>query len=127
VSPRAEGGDYGGLPEDYGTYGDREFGDWHEYFPGAHGARYEPRPTGGYDENDDYVRESDVARVERNDRVRLTKSVDGIFTTKVPKDARGVVESTRNGVFTSYATVRFENGRTEEVKTSDLKKLGWFD
>lgn len=36
-----------------------------------------------------------------------------------------MVES-REGLLDDYATVRFDNGYTEEVKASDLKRHSWW-
>jgi hypothetical protein len=50
----------------------------------------------------------------------------GIFGSHVSKDAKGEVVETREGIFESYATVKFDNGYTEEVKASDLDRHSWW-
>jgi hypothetical protein len=50
----------------------------------------------------------------------------GIFGSHVPEGTRGEVIETRSGLLNDYATVRFENGYTEEVKVTDLRRHSWW-
>jgi hypothetical protein len=65
---------------------------------------------------------------ETHDKVVASKDVggSGIFGSHPPEGTRGEVIETRTGLFDSYATVKFENGYKEEVKTSDLKRHSWW-
>lgn len=66
-------------------------------------------------------------RLQAGDKVRSTISAGGVLGGAVPVGTVGQVVSTRSGVFTDYATVKFSNGYTEEVKASDLKyESGWY-
>lgn len=127
VVSRAEGdGDYGGLPDEWHDYGDstRFVAPRSGLYELVFDARGVVRASCDGDEI--YVRESDV-RLAPNDRVRVTRDVSGILFTSVPTNTEGRVVSTRSGLFASFATVRFANGRTEEVNVSDLRKLGFWD
>lgn len=125
---RPEAGGGGGLPDEWANYGDRAHGTWYEFDADRNvqrhtrdernlGAPYDPTTT----------RSDDVPSYQPNDKVRAKNDVKGIFGTKVPTGTNGRVVSTRGGLFTSYVTVEFDNGYTEEVKTSDVTKRGWFD
>ncbi len=64
---------------------------------------------------------------EKHDEVVAKTDVGGgIFGSHVPEGTKGEAVETHTGLFESYATVRFENGYTEEVKTSDLKRHSWW-
>lgn len=67
-------------------------------------------------------------RYEAGDRVRNQRAAGtGMFSTVQP-GTRGEVVSTRHGLFgDDFATVRFENGYTEEVRTDALERRGWLD
>jgi hypothetical protein len=121
---RPESGDGGGLPDEYYDYGDRERGTWFEF---NRDARVIPQPPVRSSEVQRRQEEYEVARFEQGNRVRARRDVGGMFGGRVPNGTEGHVVSTRDGVFTSYVTVAFDNGYTEEVKTSDVKKLGWLD
>jgi hypothetical protein len=67
-----------------------------------------------------------VARYDAGDRVKVTGDVSGILFTQVPRGTQGRVVSSRGGLFTSYVTVAFDNGRTVEVKESEVEKVSWW-
>lgn len=126
---RAEnGGGYGGLPEDYGSYGDREHGEWHEYWPGSRGSHWVPTRESNDDDESDLglVREADVARFNEGDRVKALGKIGGVLFARVPAGTEGRVVESRTGVLTEYVTVSFANGYTEECRASDLERLGWW-
>lgn len=125
---RPESGDGAGLPSEWHDYGDREHGTWYEFDADRSVQRHtrdERDLSAAYDPAT--TRSDDVPSYQANDRVRAKNDVRGIFGTRVPAGTNGHVVSTRSGLFTSYVTVEFENGYTEEVKTSDVTKRGWFD
>lgn len=64
---------------------------------------------------------------ENHDQVVANTDVggSGIFGSHVQQGTSGEVVDTRTGLFESYATVKFANGYTEEVRASDLKKDSW--
>ncbi|MQA12145.1 MAG: hypothetical protein GEU98_27150 [Pseudonocardiaceae bacterium] len=71
----------------------------------------------------------DVPRgYKAGDRVRNRRATGrGMFSTVQP-GTRGEVVSTRRGLLgDSFATVRFENGYTEEIRTENLERRGWLD
>lgn len=64
---------------------------------------------------------------DRGDRVSNTSSVGGLLGGSVPEGTEGRITETRYGLFDSYATVEFDNGYKEEVRTDQLKReSGWF-
>ena len=125
MSGRPEGGGGSGLPDEWFSYGDREHVDWVEWdrpsrdASESHHQHATPQQRG----------ELEVPTYRQGDRVKARNAVSGGFLggTTVPQGTRGRVVSTRDGVFTSYVTVAFDNGYTEEVKKSALSKVGWFD
>lgn len=127
---RPEAGGGSGLPNEWHDYGDRERGTWFEFDSDRSVQRAGPAPAQHSSStfNDSLGGSTEVPKYEANDRVRSTKDVTGTFGgVKVPRGTEGRVVSTRDGIFTSYVTVQFSNGYTEEVTKSSLKKLGWFD
>lgn len=69
-----------------------------------------------------------MARWNERDEVTASRDVggSGIFGSHVSEGTRGEVVETREGLLDDYATVRFDNGYTEEVKASDLKRHSWW-
>jgi hypothetical protein len=68
-----------------------------------------------------------MANCDKGEEVVAKTDVgSGIFGSHVPEGTRGEVVETRSGLLNDYATVRFENGYTEEVKVSDLRKHSWW-
>lgn len=65
---------------------------------------------------------------EKQDEVVANTGVggSGILGSHVPEGTKGEVIETRTGLFEDYATVRFENGYTEEVKASELREHSWW-
>lgn len=130
MTGRAEGdGGYGGLPDEWHDYGDRESEAWRdvEWLVGGASVGRGSGKTPS-DDGDDYVRETDVMYFRDQERVRVTRDVGGILFTRVPNGTRGRVVGTRSSVLGGvYATVAFDNGYTEEVRASDLERVGFFD
>lgn len=126
---RPESGDGGGFPSEWNDYGDSERGSWFTFDSDRSVRRAgTPRDDGASTSTSTGWSESNVPTYRPNDRVRARDNLTGAFGgVRVPAGTNGTVVSTRDGLFTSYVTVAFENGYTEEVKKSDLKKLGWFD
>lgn len=123
---RAEdGGGFGFDPDEYERYGDSQHADWIEYHSGARGSRWAPTEPERL-ADDELVRSSDVTRFDQGDKVKARYDVRGMLFTKVPAGTEGEVVGTRTGLFTSYVTVRFANGHTEEVKASEVEKRGWW-
>ena len=61
------------------------------------------------------------------DRVRSHGAIGGDFMRHVQADSRGKVTGTRLGALSGeWATVEFDNGYTETVRMSDLKRDSWF-
>lgn len=125
---RPESGDGGGFPAEWNDYGDREHGTWFEFNSDRSVQRSDQRrETESGSTTSNAEGEQFVSSYVANDQVSLKSAVTGVLGgTKVPAGTRGRVVSTRDGVFTSYVTVSFDNGYTEEVKKADLKKVGWF-
>ncbi len=75
-----------------------------------------------------WTEESAPRRYETGDRVRNQRAAgSGVFSTVQP-GTKGEVVSTRRGLLgDEFATVRFENGYTEEVRTENLERRGWLD
>ncbi|NKQ59038.1 hypothetical protein HFP15_39970 [Amycolatopsis sp. K13G38] len=75
-----------------------------------------------------WTEESTPRRYETGDRVRNQRAAGaGAFSTVQP-GTKGEVVSTRRGLLgDDYATVKFENGYTEEVRTENLERRGWLD
>lgn len=97
--------------------------------PGAQAEdRHDERAAGQQRRGRWWTEESAPRRYEAGDRVRNQQAAgSGIFSTVQP-GTRGEVVSTRLGLFgDEYATVQFENGYTEEVRTEHLQRRGWFD
>jgi len=123
---RPESGEGGGLPDEYHNYGDREHGTWFAFDSDRsvqRHARDDRAATPFADQRGGY----EVPEFNARDRVKVTRDVGGLFGSRVPRDTVGRVVSTRDGVFHSYVTVAFDNGYTEEVRTTDLSRLGWLD
>jgi hypothetical protein len=122
---RPEAGGGAGFPDEWNDYGDRERGTWFAFDDRGAVSR-ERDDTESQRADQRGWSEEQVPRYQAGDRVKITCDVNGVFTAKVPSGTEGRVVSTRDGIFTSYVTVAFTNGYTEEVKKSDLKKVGWF-
>lgn len=67
-----------------------------------------------------------MARYDVGDRVKALGDVSGMLFTQVPAGTQGRVVSSRGGIFTSYVTVAFDNGRTVEVKESEVRRVSWW-
>lgn len=126
MASRPEAGGGYGLPNEYHNYGDRESETWLDH---DRGDRRSPRRADvDRDAHDWLCREwSEVPRFAANDRVIARGAVGGGLFKNVPGGTQGRVVSTRSGLLTEYATVEFDNGYTEEVKTSQLDTVrSWF-
>ncbi|MEV0057269.1 hypothetical protein AB0H34_43105 [Saccharopolyspora shandongensis] len=65
--------------------------------------------------------------LNKGDQVSSRGSLGGLFGDAVPSGTAGEIVDTRHGLFDEFTTVKFENGRTEEVRVQDLKReTGWF-
>ncbi len=68
-----------------------------------------------------------MGKWKKDQEVTANRDVgSGIFGSHVSEGTRGEVVETREGLLDDYATVRFDNGYTEEVKASDLKRHSWW-
>lgn len=127
--PEGEASDYS-----YGSYDSGyDWDAWQEFTPWRPGdapVADSPPARGAIDTEPECGRwwtEDVPRRLEAGDRVRAQGAVGGLFISHVPDNTRGRVTSTRHGVLgDEYATVEFENGYTEEVRTSDLRRDSWW-
>ena len=68
-----------------------------------------------------------MGKWKKDQEVTANRDVgSGVFGSNVPEGTKGEVVESREGLLDDYATVRFDNGYTEEVKASDLKRHSWW-
>lgn len=127
-------------PGDPSTAGEAPMSASDDFFNG----RYGTPETGSYDRPGEQQRDEEASgqqrrgrwwtedssprRYETGDRVRNQRATgSGMFST-VQSGTKGEVVSTRRGLLgDDFATVRFDNGYTEEVRTENLERRGWLD
>lgn len=63
-----------------------------------------------------------VATFNDGERVEATESCGGVLGGAVPAGTRGYVELTEHGLFSERVRVRFDNGYTETVAASRLRR-----
>lgn len=125
-------------PGDPSTAGEEPMSAAAEFLEGRH---YTPEPEaerGGQSRHGQQAERQDRGRwwteastprrYEAGDKVRNQRAAgSGAFSTVQP-GTKGEVVSTRRGLLgDDYATVRFNNGYTEEVRTDSLERRGWLD
>lgn len=61
------------------------------------------------------------------ERISAATNVGGMFGSSVRRGEFGTVVRTEHGLFDEKVIVRFDNGRTETVKSNEIKReSGWF-
>jgi hypothetical protein len=108
-----------------GLGGSSVLGQWADRAPKV-------EPTKLTDQRDDEPRkrwwtEDSSQSFTTGDRVRSRGSIGSDFMRHVQPDTRGKVTGTILGALSGeWATVEFENGYTETVRMSALRRDGWF-
>jgi hypothetical protein len=120
--PEGTGGGYDDVPQD------REA--WHDFTPWRPGDKSEtvPREPARTDPLARFKWTEEQPEVFNDgERVRSTRPVGGLLGGAVPAGSIGHVQSSRESLLGElYVKVKFDNGYVEEVKTSDIKREGWF-
>lgn len=68
-----------------------------------------------------------MSSYREGERVSNVDETGGIFGDAVRAGSKGEVVETRHGLLNEYATVQFDNGRTEEINVTNLRReTGWY-
>lgn len=68
-----------------------------------------------------------MSKWKKDQEVTANRDVgSGVFGNNIPEGTKGEVVESREGLLDDYATVRFDNGYTEEVRASDLQRHSWW-